>query len=75
MQVGEKASARISFYMVQIAPYNYHSTNNGPALIREAQEQVAHRVDNVGLITTTDIGDPDNIHPAQKPKLVLDWLI
>ena len=42
------------------------STNNGPALIREAQEQVAHRVDNVGLITTTDIGDPDNIHPAQK---------
>ena len=52
--------------MVQIAPYNYHSTNNGPALIREAQEQVAHRVDNVGLITTTDIGDPDNIHPAQK---------
>lgn len=54
------------FYMVQIAPYNYHSTNNGPALIREAQEQVAHRVDNVGLITTTDIGDPDNIHPAQK---------
>lgn len=54
------------FYMVQIAPYNYHSTNNGPALIREAQEQVAHRVDNVGLITTTDIGDPDNIHPTQK---------
>lgn len=65
-KLAKRLRQEFSFYMVQIAPYNYHSTNNGPALIREAQEQVAHRVDNVGLITTTDIGDPDNIHPAQK---------
>ncbi len=54
------------FYIVQIAPFNYGSANNGPALIREAQEQVTHKIPNTGLVVTADIGDPQNIHPARK---------
>ena len=54
------------FYLVQIAPFNYNSKNNGPALIREAQDEVARQVPHTGLVVTNDIGDADNIHPAQK---------
>ena len=54
------------FYLVQIAPYNYQSANNGPALVREAQEQVAREVPRTGMVVTNDIGDYGNIHPARK---------
>ena len=51
---------------MQRAPFNYNSKNNGPALIREAQDEVARQVPHTGLVVTNDIGDADNIHPAQK---------
>ncbi len=54
------------FYLVQIAPHNYKSKNNGPALIREAQEQVARRVPHTGLVVTNDVGEYGNIHPKNK---------
>lgn len=57
------------FYLVQIAPFNYHSTDNGPALIREAQEQIIREVPNTGLAIVTDVGDPNNIHPAKKQEV------
>lgn len=57
------------FYLVQIAPFNYNSKNNGPALIREAQDEVASQVPHTGLVVTNDIGDADNIHPAQKQEV------
>lgn len=57
------------FYLVQIAPFNYNSKNNGPALIREAQDEVARQVPHTGLVVTNDIGDADNIHPAQKQEV------
>lgn len=57
------------FYLVQIAPFNYNATNNGPALIREAQEQVTHKVPNTALVVITDKGDPKNIHPKQKQEV------
>lgn len=57
------------FYLVQIAPFNYNSKNNGPALIREAQDEVARQVPHTGLVVTNDIGDADNIHPAQKQEI------
>lgn len=57
------------FYLVQIAPFEYKSSNNGPALIREAQEQVVRKVPETGLVVTVDIGDPKNIHPAQKAEV------
>lgn len=57
------------FYIVQIAPFNYGSANNGPALIREAQEQVTHSVPHTGLVATIDVGDVQNIHPARKAEV------
>lgn len=54
------------FYLVQIAPYRYNSKNNGPALVREAQEEVVREVAHTGLVVTNDVGDLDNIHPARK---------
>jgi sialate O-acetylesterase len=52
------------FYYVQIAPYEY-----GPAthseLLREAQF-VTLAVPNTGMAVTLDIGNPKNIHPANK---------
>lgn len=57
------------FYIVQIAPFNYGSVANGPALIREAQEQVVRKVPNTGLVVTADVGDAQNIHPARKAEV------
>lgn len=54
------------FYLAQIAPYNYNARNNGPALVREAQERITHEVRNTGMAVTVDVGDPGNIHPARK---------
>lgn len=59
-------SKEFPFYLVQIAPYRYGSSDNGPARIREAQERVSRQVPNTGMVVTVDIGDPDNIHPAKK---------
>jgi sialate O-acetylesterase len=55
---------KLPFYYVQIAPYQY-----GPAthseLLREAQRATL-KVPNTGMAVTLDIGNPDNIHPADK---------
>lgn len=57
------------FYLVQIAPHNYHANNNGPALVREAQERVVREIPNTGMVVTLDVGDPSNIHPARKQQV------
>lgn len=57
------------FYLVQIAPFNYQSRDNGPALVREAQEQVAREVPRTGMVVTNDVGDYGNIHPARKQEV------
>lgn len=49
------------FYYVQIAPH--HSQNPE---IREAQLMSLESVSNTGMIVTTDIGEPKNIHPIDK---------
>ena len=49
------------FYFVQIAP---HKSQNPE--IREAQLMVFKNVKNTGMVVTTDIGNPDNIHPLDK---------
>ena len=55
---------KLPFYYVQIAPFEY-----GPAirsqLLREAQLE-ALSVPNTGMAVTLDIGNPGNIHPADK---------
>ncbi len=57
------------FYQVQIAPFNYKSADNGPALIREAQELVAHMVPRTEIVITNDVGEYGNIHPAKKQEV------
>jgi sialate O-acetylesterase len=51
------------FYFVQIAPYNY-GNNLSPAL-RDAQ-RLSLKTPNTGMVVTLDIGNPQNIHPANK---------
>lgn len=57
------------FYQVQIAPFNYKSTDNGPALVREAQEVVACTVPRTEVVITNDIGEFGNIHPGRKQEV------
>ena len=52
------------FYYVQIAPYDY-GKNSKSQLLREAQLQ-AMSVMNTGMVVLMDIGNPKNIHPADK---------
>lgn len=58
-----------SFYYVQIAPYEYWDEELSPAAeLREAQFMALHVV-NTGMVVTTDIGNPTNIHPANKQEV------
>lgn len=57
------------FYFVQIAPYKYDDpTGHATAELREAQRKSLQTV-NTGLVVTTDIGNPENIHPANKQEV------
>lgn len=51
------------FYFVQIAPWDYGQGQSQE--IREAQ-RLSLNVKNTGMAVTLDIGDNDNIHPADK---------
>lgn len=54
------------FYYVQIAPFNYGEREPGlVAELREAQLLTLKEV-NTGMVVTMDIGNPKNIHPANK---------
>ena len=55
------------FYFVQIAPYIYEK-NRDPLGLRQAQLE-AMKVKNTGMVVTMDIGDPNNIHPANKQEV------
>ena len=55
------------FYYVQIAPYKYGDDAKSQRL-REAQLQTLS-LENTGMVVTTDIGNPDNIHPANKQEV------
>jgi len=52
------------FYYVQIAPYDYGEQSHSEAL-RESQLKTLS-VPNTGMAVTLDIGNPGNIHPADK---------
>lgn len=54
------------FYFVQIAPYNYGDNDAiASAQLRDAQRKTLS-VANTGMAVTMDIGNTDNIHPANK---------
>ena len=52
---------KFPFLFVQIAPYNQMTPE-----IREAQLLTLKKVQNTGMVVLTDVGDADNIHPADK---------
>jgi len=54
----------LSFYYTQIAPYDYGEETSSQRL-REAQLK-ALSVPNTGMAVTLDIGNANNIHPANK---------
>jgi sialate O-acetylesterase len=60
----EWESDEFPFYFVQIAPYNYGDLTHSERL-REAQLK-SLSVPYTGMVVTLDIGNPDNIHPANK---------
>jgi sialate O-acetylesterase len=55
---------KFPFYYAQIAPYNYGDSTPSQRL-REAQ-LFTLSTPKTGLVVTLDIGNPDNIHPANK---------
>lgn len=57
----------LPFYYVQIAPYKYEDYKGGQwASFAYNQECVQKEIPNSGIVITSDIGDPDNPHPARK---------
>lgn len=59
-----KWNIEFPFYYVQIAPYRYGEGTNSQEL-REAQLMTLS-TPKTGMAVTMDIGNPDNIHPANK---------
>ncbi len=55
----------LSFYYVQIAPYNYGGNPEPTAELWEAQA-AAQSVPRSGMIVVNDIGDVKDIHPTNK---------
>lgn len=53
------------WYYVQIAPFRYGGDRGEAAELREAQ-RLTLSVPNTGMAVTMDIGDPNDIHPANK---------
>ncbi|MEE9363722.1 MAG: sialate O-acetylesterase [Cellulophaga sp.] len=51
------------FYFVQIAPFNY---NERPSQEIRNVQRIALQTPNTGMVVTLDIGNPINIHPANK---------
>jgi sialate O-acetylesterase len=55
------------FYFVQISPYIYDGVDDPvSAKLREAQLATMSSVPNTGMAVTLDIGNVNNIHPANK---------
>lgn len=56
----------LSFYYVQIAPFDYGNTGLNSAFLREAQLLASTAIPNIGMASVMDIGEKDCIHPADK---------
>lgn len=60
------------FYLVQIAPFKYQSTDNGPALLREQQAMLPGMMGKVKMVIIPDlVDDPSDIHPRNKKDIGL----
>ena len=58
------------FYFVQIAPYKYTDeiNNHQSQFLRDSQRKALDQI-NTGMVVTLDIGDFENIHPANKQEV------
>ena len=56
---------QLPFYFVQIAPCGTYKDNEESYKLREAQRK-ALDINNTAMVVTLDIGEEDNIHPANK---------
>lgn len=62
----------LPFYIVQIPPYKYSTSQQEPgdsysaATLRDAQLQISKNIPNTGLVVTTDLADGTNLHPTNK---------
>jgi len=54
------------FYFVQIAPFNYGGNPETEAELWAGQTLAAATIPNTGMAVVNDIGDLQNIHPADK---------
>ncbi|MCB0668853.1 MAG: sialate O-acetylesterase [Saprospiraceae bacterium] len=54
------------FYYCQIAPFDYGHNKLSSAYLREAQLKAAMQVPGAGMASLMDVGEKDNIHPADK---------
>jgi len=66
-----------AFYFVQIAPFAYNGDDVRPPRLRESQAR-ALALPNTGMVVTTDIGNPRDIHPQKKyevGKRLANWAL
>lgn len=64
----EWGGGELPFYYVQLAPFLYPGDAGETAALREAQA-AALRLPATGMVITTDIGDPRDIHPRNKQEV------
>jgi sialate O-acetylesterase len=62
---GGEQDAALPFYIVQLPPFGYSDLESA-SIVREAQQGVADEVDHAGMVTTSDVGNLDDIHPTRK---------
>lgn len=62
-------SPEMAFGVVQLAPFSYGGDVGQTALVREAQARAAAGDKNSGIAVTMDIGNPKDIHPANKKEV------
>ena len=61
---------KFPFYFVQPAPYRYEGfTPEALPELREAQANALDVFEQTGMVVTTDIGDPADIHPLNKQEV------
>ena len=56
----------LPFYFVQLAPYQYRTDYRELPKIWQSQLNTFFEVANTGMVVTTDIGTPTNVHPPNK---------
>ena len=57
---------QLPFYYVQLAPFTYRDNPGSLSWVQDAQRRVLAQVPHTGMAVTTDVGDPNDIHPRDK---------